>query len=211
MSIRVAIFDDNAKRREALTLLLQSSEGIEYAGAYNDCRKVVHHLLNCKPDVVLMDIDMPHVNGIEGLILLRPQFPHIKVLMQTVFEDDEKVFAAICAGANGYILKQATAAKLLEGITEVTRGGAPMTPLIAKKVLEFFASKNAPAPNTFHLTKREKEVLKYLVRGFSYKMIATECFISYATVNSHISKIYEKLQVNSSAAAVALAIRERLV
>lgn len=211
MPIRVTIFDDNAKRREALKLLLQSSEHVEFAGAFNDCRDIIKRLHTCMPDVVLMDIDMPHVNGIEGLQILRPHFPTLKVLMQTVFEDDQKVFAAVCAGANGYILKQAPPSKLIEGIVEVTTGGAPMTPVIAKKVLEMFAMQSRPQAISIHLTKREQEILAYLVRGYSYKMIASACFISYATVNSHITKIYEKLQVKSSAAAVAVAIREGLV
>lgn len=211
MPIRVAIFDDNPKRREGLTLLIDSTEGMLCAGAYNDCRNIIDILHESTPDVVLMDIDMPHTNGIEGLLILRPHFPKLKVLMQTVFEDDEKVFAAICAGADGYILKQTTPVKLLEGIVEVTRGGAPMTPIIARKVLQLFSKQNAVKLNKFQLTKREKEILELLVKGYSYKMIASECFISYPTVNSHVCNIYNKLQVQSSAGAVAVAIREGLV
>lgn len=211
MSVRITVFDDNPKRREGLKLLLESTEGMECVGLYNDCQNVIDHINESKPDVVLMDIDMPHTNGIEGLLILRPFFPKLKVLMQTVFEDDQKVFAAICAGADGYILKQSTPAKLLEGIHEVMQGGAPMTPVIARKVLQLFAKQNSPKSENFKLTKREKEILEYLVKGYSYKMIAEECFVSYATVNSHISNIYSKLQVKSSAGAVAVAIREGLV
>ncbi|MFT5918714.1 MAG: DNA-binding NarL/FixJ family response regulator, partial [Granulosicoccus sp.] len=128
------------------------------------------------------------------------------------FEDDEKVFAAICAGADGYILKQEQPHKLLEAIDEVLEGGAPMTPVIARKVLQLFSKQNKPlAKKDFDLTKRESEILEYLVKGFSYKMIAEACFISYPTVNTHISKIYRKLQVESAAGAVSKAIREGLV
>lgn len=211
MAIRITIFDDNPKRREGLSLLVNSSEGMECVGAFNDCSNVVRDLENTLPDVVLMDIDMPNVNGIEGLLLLRPHFPDVKVLMQTVFEDDEKVFAAICAGADGYILKQTSPAKLLEGITEVTLGGAPMTPVIARKVLQLFSKQNTAKTNQFQLTRREQEILELLVKGYSYKMIADECFVSYATVNTHVSSIYNKLHVQSSAGAVAVAIREGLV
>lgn len=209
--IRVTVFDDNPKRREGLKLLLESTEDMECVGLYNDCQDVIDRLKESQPHVVLMDIDMPHTNGIEGLLILRPHFKDVKVLMQTVFEDDQKVFAAICAGADGYILKQSTPAKLLEGIHEVMQGGAPMTPVIARKVLQLFAKQNTPKSESFQLTKREKQILEYLVKGYSYKMIAEECFVSYATVNSHISNIYSKLQVKSSAGAVAVAIREGLV
>lgn len=210
--IRIVIFDDNPKRRDGLTLLIDATESMLCVGAFNDCREVVKNIEDTEPDVVLMDIDMPKVNGIEGLLALRPHFPDVKVLMQTVFEDDEKVFAAICAGADGYILKQASPATLLDGISEVLDGGAPMTPTIARKVLQLFSKQNSMAKmDEFKLTARELEILEYLVKGFSYKMIADECCISYPTVNTHISNIYSKLHVQSSAGAVALAIREGLV
>ncbi len=210
--IRVVIFDDNPKRRDGLSMLIDSTETMECVGVFNDCSEVVKNLEDTVPDVVLMDIDMPNVNGIEGLLALRPHFPEVKVLMQTVFEDDEKVFAAICAGADGYILKQAQPVTLLEGITEVLEGGAPMTPTIARKVLQLFNKQNSLVKiDDFKLTARELEILGFLVKGYSYKMIAAELFVSYPTVNTHISNIYSKLHVQSSAGAVALAIREGLV
>jgi DNA-binding NarL/FixJ family response regulator len=209
---RVAIFDDNPERREGLFLLLETTDDLECVGLYNDCRNVVEDIKASKPDVVLMDIDMPHVNGIEGVLEIRKVHPDLKILMQTVFEDDDKIFAAICAGADGYILKQANPMKLVDGIREVLVGGAPMTPVIAAKVLKLFQKQGSSKPrNNFDLTKRESEILNLLVKGFSYKMIAEECQISYPTVNSHISKIYGKLKVQSSAGAVALALREGLV
>ena len=212
MKTRVVVFDDNPKRRDSLTMLIDSSETLQCVGAFNDCSDVVRNLEDTVPEVVLMDIDMPNVNGIEGLLALRPHFPELKVLMQTVFEDDEKVFAAICAGADGYILKQASPVDLLNGIKEVLEGGAPMTPTIARKVLQLFNKQNkAEQKESFDLTKREMEILELLVKGYSYKMIADECNVSYPTVNTHISNIYNKLHVQSAAGAVSLAIREGLV
>jgi DNA-binding NarL/FixJ family response regulator len=212
MKTKVVIFDDNAKRRDGLQLLIDSMENMSCVGTFNDCRNVLEHIDASQPDVVLMDIDMPHVNGIEGVQQIRTKYPDLKILMQTVFEDDDKVFAAICAGADGYLLKQANPLKLLEAVSEVLEGGAPMTPVVARKVLQLFGRQNRPiAKKEFDLTKREQEILTLLVKGYSYKMIADECCISYPTVNSHISKIYGKLHVQSSAGAVATAIREGLV
>lgn len=212
MKIKIAIFDDNDSRRDGLALLLSLTPNMECVGMWPDCRKVVENVENAKPDVVLMDVDMPNVNGIEGLILLRKNFPDLKILMQTVFEDDDKVFACICAGADGYILKKASPAELLKGIEDVLDGGAPMTPTIARQVLRLFARDNRPqAKPDIYLTEREVEILGLLVKGLSYKMIADKCFISIPTVNTHIRHIYEKLQVNSVAAAVAAAFEKRLI
>lgn len=187
-------------------------EDMECIGTFNDCREVLKNIDDTKPDVVLMDIDMPYVNGIEGVIKTREKYPDLKILMQTVFEDDDKIFAAVCAGANGYILKQANPIRLIEAISEVLQGGAPMTPIIANKVLKLFHKQNTIyKKQTFDLTKRELEILEFLVKGYSYKMIADECNISYPTVNTHITKIYQKLHVQSSAGAVSVAIREGLV
>ncbi len=210
--IKVAIFEDNKPRRELLELLINSSEGLSCTGAYEDCRNIVKILSSNLPHVVLMDIDMPNVNGIEGLKLIRSHFPEVKVLMQTIFENDEKIFEAIIAGADGYILKKTPPVKLLEAITDVLEGGAPMTPSIARQVLLLFNSKNKKTEkNEFHLTEREQEILNLLVQGFSYKMIAAKCNVSYPTVNTHISHIYEKLHVNSGTEAVAKAIENKIL
>ena len=151
VKLRVAVFDDHAKRRDGLLRLIDSTDNVECVGVFPDCRDVVRHVLECKPDVVLMDIDMPHVDGVQGVILLRKQFKDLKILMQTVFEDNEKIFASILAGADGYLLKQTSPTTLLDAIVEVTQGGAPMTPAIAKKVLQLFSQRNGPAkPNDFH-------------------------------------------------------------
>lgn len=211
-NINVVVFDDNKPRRELLEMLLNSTEGLECKGAFEDCRGVVKNIASTMPDVVLMDIDMPHVNGIEGLILIRQQFPDIKVLMQTVFEEDEKIFDAICAGADGYILKKTSPVKLIEAIHEVHEGGAPMTPTVAKQVLMLFNNKHGKIPkNNFDLTPREQEILALLVQGLSYKMIGEKCHVSYATVNTHISHIYDKLHVNTAVDAVRKAIENKMV
>ncbi len=210
--IKVAIFEDNKPRRELLELLLNSSDGMVCTHAYEDGRNILKHIEDTMPDVLLMDIDMPFVNGIEALKIIRIKYPLIKVLMQTIFEDDEKIFDAIVAGADGYILKKTPPAKLLEAIAEVMDGGAPMTPTVARQLLLLFNNKHKQFPKKdFDLSKREQEILGYLVQGLSYKMIADKCFISYATVNSHISHIYEKLHVSSGIEAVAKAIEHKIV
>ncbi|MBS1744047.1 MAG: response regulator transcription factor [Bacteroidetes bacterium] len=209
---KVAVFDDNKPRRDLLQLLLNSSDGLCCTGAFADCRNVVEKIAVDLPDVILMDIDMPYVNGIEGLKLVRSHYPSVKVLMQTIFEDDDKVFSAIVAGADGYILKKTAPAKLLEAINEVVEGGAPMTPTVARQVLLLFNKKHTYIQKEdFNLSVREQEILGYLVQGLSYKMIADKCNISYPTVNSHISHIYEKLHVSSGTEAVAKAMEHKIV
>ena len=212
MKTRVVIFDDNPQRRDGLKMLINAMGLMECIGCFDDCRDVLHNIETTKPDVVLMDIDMPHVNGIEGVSIIRTKYRDLKILMQTVFEDDEKVFAAICAGADGYILKQTNPLKLIEAISEVLDGGAPMTPAIARKVLQLFSKQNKSSEKkSFDLTKRELEILELLVKGYSYKMIANERHVSYSTVNSHVTSIYAKLKVESVGGAVAKAIKEGLV
>ncbi|MCB9283588.1 MAG: response regulator transcription factor [Lewinellaceae bacterium] len=212
MKTRVVVFDDNPQRRDGLEMLINSMDTMECVACFADCRNAVHHIEQTRPEVVLMDIEMPYIDGVEGTRMIREKFPKLKILMQTVFEDEDKVFAAICAGADGYILKQANPSKLLDAIEEVLTGGAPMTPVIARKVLRLFNKLHtAPQKKTFDLTPRELEILELLVKGYSYKMIAKECHISYATVNTHISHIYGKLQVDSVGGAVYKAIKEGLV
>ncbi len=213
MEKRVAIFDDNDKRRDGLQMLIDLTEGLVCCGAFIDCSNVLHDIEISRPDVVLMDIDMPHVNGIEGVKIIRKKYPALKILMQTVFEDDDKIFASICAGADGYILKKVPPHELMKAIQEALDGGAPMTPTIARQVLRLVqnsGSKTNPSVD-FKLTNREQEILSLLVQGLSYKMISQRCFISQPTVNSHIQNIYEKLQVHSVVEAVTKAIEHRIV
>ncbi|MBS1760121.1 MAG: response regulator transcription factor [Bacteroidetes bacterium] len=212
MDKRIIIFDDNSKRRESLEMLIDLTDGMTCVGSFVDCSNVLTDIENSKPDLVLMDIDMPNVNGIEGVTIIRKKYRNLKILMQTVFEDDEKLFACIRAGADGYILKKAQPQELLNAIEEALKGGAPMTPSIARQVLRFVGSiENKKKTEDFNLTTRESEILSLLVQGLSYKMIADRCYISLPTVNSHIQKIYEKLQVHSAVEAVTKAIGNKIV
>lgn len=205
--IRVLIYEDNKGRQEALQLLLEHTPDMECVGVFENCAHVLANLAATKPDVILMDIDMPEVNGIEGLRLIRQHYPHALVVMQTVFENDEKIFQAIRAGAHGYFLKKTPAQKLVEGIREVLDGGAPMTPAVARKVLEMYHEQPATAKKEqFALSERELEILGLLVKGMSYKMIADAAGISWHTVNGHFKKIYGKLHVHSATEAIKKAI-----
>lgn len=205
------MYEDNPQLREGLTMLLNGSDGFEVLAAYKNCNNAVDEIAALAPDVVLMDIDMPGTNGIEGLKNIRQTNSTVKILMLTVFDDNKYVFEAIKNGANGYILKKTPPAKLLEYIQEANTGGAPMTSSIASQVLQMFTKVHNPVSEDYHLSEREKEVLQHLVNGYSYKMIASEMFISIDTVRSHIKKIYEKLHVNSKSEAVAKAFKDNIV
>ena len=210
--IRVAIFEDNRNLREGLFNLLESTEGFTCAGAFAHCERVVDNIEETQPDVILMDIELPVVNGIEAVKCIREKNTAVKILMETIFEDDEKIFQSICNGAQGYILKNTPPDVILKSIREIFEGGAPMTPSIASKVLKMFkntSSKNIS--NEYNLTEREKEILKCLIEGLSYKMIADSCFISIDTVNGHIKNIYKKLQVHSKSEAVVKAIKGHII
>jgi DNA-binding NarL/FixJ family response regulator len=211
LDIRVSVFEDNKALRDSLQYLISAKKGFVVAGIYADCNNVLTELTQHTPDVVLMDIDMPGINGIDATALIKSRFPGVNVLILTAYDDNEKVFAALQSGATGYLLKKTTSAKILEAIKEINGGGAPMNAAIARKVLTFFSEKKNVAKNEYDLSRREKDVLGCLVKGDSYKMIADECFISMGTVQSHITNIYKKLHVNSKSEAVAKAILERLV
>jgi DNA-binding NarL/FixJ family response regulator len=199
MSIRVFIYDDSVPRRESLKALIEATDGLEYCGEAPDCSHADDDMELTQPQVVLMDIHMPSVNGIEGLKRIRKNFPAIRVLMQTVFDDNEMVFESIRNGANGYVLKKDSPARIVEAIKEVNEGGAVMNPGIAQKVLSYFS----PRKDDNTLTAREVEVLQLLAEGNSYKMAAAQMDISFHTVNAHIKKIYEKLHVQSLGEAIA--------
>lgn len=212
MDWRIAVFDDNSNRRESLEILINLTDEMACVGTFPDCSQVLRDIDSCRPDLVLMDIDMPLVNGIEGVRIIREKYQGLKILMQTVFEDDEKLFACIRAGADGYILKKSQPAELLNAIIDALHGGAPMTPSIARQLLKFVGSTESKKDQQeFNLTVREREILSLLVQGLSYKMIASKCAISLPTVNSHIQKIYEKLQVHSMVEAVTKAIDQKIV
>jgi DNA-binding NarL/FixJ family response regulator len=211
-TIRVIIFEDNRNLREGLFQLINGSQGFECAGAFANCTELENDILQTNPDVILMDIEMPGISGIEAVKIAKEKFPEVKILMETIFDDNDKIFHSICNGADGYILKSTPPVQILEAIKEVYEGGSPMTPSIARKVLKMV--KHTPineGRNDFNLSEREKEVLKYLVEGMSYKLIAESCFISPETVGGHIKNIYKKLQVHSKGEAVAKAIKGRIV
>lgn len=208
---KLLIYEDNPQLREGLTMLINGSEGFEVLAAFKNCNNVTEEVTAWKPDVILMDIDMPGINGIEGLKKIRQVNDDVKILMLTVFDDNKNVFQAISSGANGYVLKKTPPTKLLEYIKEAQSGGAPMTASIATQVLKMFSSMNNERGEDYNLSDREKQVLQFLVEGYSYKMIANEMFIAIDTVRSHIKKIYEKLHVNSKSEAVAKAFKDKLV
>lgn len=188
---------------------MRLSPGLMHAGSFENCANIKTDISTALPDLILMDIEMPEADGISGVRFIKQHYPHIKVIMQTAFDDDDKVFAAIQAGAEGYILKHASVTQIAQSIDEVMNGGASMSPSIALKVMRYFLTQ--PQKTNYNLTTKETEVLKHLAQGLSYKMIADQIGISYFTVNNHVKKIYEKLQVHSLGEAVALAHKNKLV
>lgn len=205
MPINIVIVDDNKNRRESLHMLINDNIELNTVGIFENCESIDRKIEFLNADVVLMDIDMPKVNGIEGVMLIRNKFENIKIIMQTVFEDDEKIFSAIRAGANGYILKKSQPEKLIDAIFDVIEGGAPLTPQIAQRVITYFSQSAKPKDlkEEYYITDREKEILQLLAAGKSYKLIADVLGISTHTVNNHIKKIYKKLHVNSATEAIA--------
>jgi DNA-binding NarL/FixJ family response regulator len=197
--IRTAIVEDQSRYRDLLRLILAGADNIQLLFEREHCRNILDDVVKEMPDVLIMDIDLPGKSGIDAVIELKAVFPEIKILMLTVFEEDEKIFAAIKAGANGYLLKKDPPQKILDAIKELSEGKASMNGLIAKKVMEYFHKKAAPNVDEFNLTKREHEILELLIQGLSYKEIASKVFISPETMNSHIKNIYQKLNVHSRA------------
>lgn len=212
MEIKVAVFEDNHSLRIGLCQLINATPGYLSVGAFEDCSHLLKNIRDTSPDIVLMDIGMPGINGIEAVTILRQKYPDLKVLMQTIFEENEKIFQSILAGASGYILKNTPATRIMDAIRETYEGGAPMSPSIATKVLKMVVQQPLDSKvSTFNLSEREKEILSCLVRGLSYKLIADECLISIDTVRSHIRSIYDKLHVHSKGEAIAKAIKGNMV
>lgn len=211
--IRVIIADDNKNILESVQAVLNDSQDIHLVASFGSAIECVENIESLKPDVVLLDIDMPAMTGIEAVKIIRKKFPGLPILMLTGFEDDDKVFNSICAGANGYLLKTTSLELLIFQIKEVYAGGAPMTPVIARKMLNAFAKLQTPQSTSeeYNLSKREKEVLELLVKGKSYKMISTQLNVSYETVHTHIRRIYQKLHVNSVSEAVSKTIIQKIL
>jgi len=198
--IKTAIIEDNKRYKDLLRTILNSHEKIELIYESDNCRQIVYDLRKPRPEVVIMDIELPGKSGIEAVGELKREFPDMKILMLTVFEDEDKIFGAIKAGADGYLLKKDTPQKILDSITEVHEGKSSMNGMIAKKVLEYFQKKKTvELPEKYNLTKRELEILELLMGGLTYKDIADKCFISVQTLNTHVKHIYQKLGVHSRA------------
>lgn len=199
MSIRIFIYDDSNERRDSLKALFSFNDELKFVGEAINCANVISEIETFYPDVVLMDINMPEVDGIEGLRQIKLHHPEVKVLMQTAFDDSDKIFTCIKNGASGYILKSDKPQRILQAIEEVSQGGAAMNPAIAQKVLDYFKPKECNNP----LSPKENNVLALLAEGLSYKMVADKLCISYATVNTHAKHIYEKLHISSLGEAIA--------
>jgi len=212
MEIRVVIFEDNKLVRDALTAILNGTPGYLCSGAFPNGDNWDMNLQLSRPDVVLMDIEMPGLSGIELTKLIKGKYAELKILIQTVFADNDKIFNAFCAGASGYILKNDPPNKYLEAINEIFNGGAPINTAIAKKVMSFFTSKNIilvqPSTQDYQLSEREKEILRMMVDGLDFAKIAQVAFISYETVRTHVKKIYKKLHVACRSEAVMKAIQQ---
>jgi len=207
--IRLIIYEDDNELREGLAQYLSASGQFEIAGSFSNCDTIQTDLRELAANLILMDIDMPGRNGIEGVRLAKADHPDVSILMFTVFDDDKKIFDAICAGADGYLLKNTAPDRLIEGLRDVYAGGAPMTPSIAKKVLQAFPKKQKDSHEP--LTAKELEVLQLLVAGKSYKEVASAAAVSVDTVRTHIRHIYAKLHVRSMSQAVAKAINQKIV
>ncbi|MBK6643935.1 MAG: response regulator transcription factor [Bacteroidia bacterium] len=207
--IKVALVDDNVDLREGLQIVLKEhSDEFECIGAFGDAETALNKIPELKPDVVLMDINLPGISGIECLKQLKPKLPNLDVIMLTVFADDDTVFDSLCAGACGYITKNASPEKILDAIREVRDGGAPMSGRIARMVVTSF---KAPGDAAAQLTDREKEVLDQLCKGKSYKMVADALNITHDTVRHHIKNIYKKLEVHSVSEAILKTMKKKLI
>ena len=211
MPVKIIIYEDNPNLRESLSNLLALTEEYEVVASFPDCLQVESQVKALKPAVILMDIDMPGINGIEAVRKVRTFDKEVQILMITVFDDNTHVYDALYAGANGYLLKKYISDKLSHSIQEVLQGGAPMSPAIARMIINNMQQPTAAPSNDYQLTNREKEILQLLSKGNSFKLIAAELCISLDTVRTHIKRIYDKLHVRSQIEAVSKAINERLV
>ena len=209
MPVTIILFEDNDRLRESLCYLLNSAEEYEVLADYNNCNEVATIVRMYTPDIVLMDIDMPGMKGSQGVALAKEARPETAVIMYTVFEDEDQLFACLCAGADGYLLKKMPPSRLFDAIQEVMEGGSPMSPAIARKVLNSFQSRSSGLQ--YNLSPREITVLQLLTKGYSIKIIASELSLAFDTVRSHLKNIYQKLHVNCGKEAIAKALKERIV
>ena len=209
--IKVGVIEDNHKFREALEFLLNHTPGYQCVGSFRSIEEALERIQFNLPDVALVDIGLPGMSGVEGVRILKERYPALVMLMNTVYDDDERIFQALCAGASGYLLKKTPPSRLIESLNEAIGGGAPMSPEVARRVLALFRQINPPEHEDYRLTPHELRLLKLLVEGHSYKTAATQLGVTVKTISFHLQKIYEKLQVHSKTEAVAKALRNRLV
>jgi DNA-binding NarL/FixJ family response regulator len=209
--IRVTIIEDRREIREGLAMLINGTEGFRCQGSYRSMEEALEKIGRELPDVVLSDIGLPGMSGIEGIKVLKERYPNLLILMLTVYDDDERIFEAMCAGASGYLLKKTPPARLLESLKEAVAGGAPMSPEVARRVITLFREIRPPERAGYNLTPHETRLLKLFVEGHNYKTAAAELGVSVHTVSFHLRSIYEKLQVHSKSEAVAKALQNRLI
>jgi DNA-binding NarL/FixJ family response regulator len=210
-TIKVAIIEDRREIRDGLAMLINGTQGFKCTGSYRSMEDALPRIGTDLPDVALCDIGLPGMSGIEGMRILKEKFPALLLLMLTIYDDDERIFDALCAGACGYLLKKTPPAKLLEGLREAVDGGSPMSPEVARRVIALFRDIRPPERADYELTPHETRLLKLLVEGHNYKTAALELNVSINTISFHMRHIYEKLQVHSKSEAVAKALRDRLV
>jgi DNA-binding NarL/FixJ family response regulator len=209
--IKVAIIEDQREIREGLAMLIGFTPGYRCTGSYRSMEEALDKISADFPDVVLSDIGLPGIDGIEGIRILKERYPNLLALILSVYDDDERIFDALCAGACGYLLKKTQPARLIESLREAVAGGAPMSPEVARRVITLFRDFRPPERADYQLTPHETRLLKLLVEGHNYKTAAAELKVSVNTVSFHLRRIYEKLQVHSKSEAVAKALRDRLV
>jgi len=210
-STKVAIIEDRREIREGLTMMINFTDGFNCTGSYRSMEEALARMPHDLPDIVLSDIGLPGMDGIEGIKILKEKFPDLTILMLTVYDDNDRIFDALCAGACGYLLKKTPPARIVESLNEALAGGAPMSPEVARKVITIFKEYRPPARVDYNLTPHETRLLGLLVEGHSYKTAAAELRVSVNTISFHLKSIYEKLQVHSKSEAVAKALQNRLI
>lgn len=211
--LEVVVVEDNDSIREGLKILIDGTEGYSCVESFSDCESMLKKIVKLNPDVMLMDIGLPGMSGIEGIKMVKAHLPEVTILVLTVYEENDLIFDALVAGASGYLVKKTPPSKLLEAIKEAHEGGSPMSSHIARKVIDYFQKQKpvSPQKSSYTLTPREKEILTGLVEGHNFKFIADSLYISIETVRFHFRNIYKKLHVHSQSEAVAKAIREGII